>query len=43
MRGGQDEGPTPDPGYVFVYLADGRQLFTDDDRAVQVPDTFANA
>jgi|688.fasta_scaffold1681661_2 hypothetical protein len=33
----------PDLGYVFVFHADGRQLYHADGLAVQVPDSFANS
>lgn len=32
-----------DPGYVFVFTNLGLQLFTNDNRAVQVPESYANA
>lgn len=33
----------PDPGYVFVFLADGSQLFNAEGLAVQVPAAYANS
>ena len=32
-----------DAGYVFLYANNGDQVFTDEDLAVQVPDSFANS
>ena len=34
---------SPDPGYVFVYTPEDLQLYDHFNRAVQVPETFANS
>lgn len=43
LAAGSGGGFSPDSGYVFVFLSDGRQLFLADGRAVQVPIEFANS
>lgn len=40
---GDDFVDLPDTGYAFVYHEDGRQIFTVDNRAVQVPISFADS
>jgi hypothetical protein len=41
--GGAIPGPSPDPGYAFVYHIDGRQIYHFDGRPVQVLEQFANS
>lgn len=43
LLGPADDPIVPDAGYVFVYTSEGLQVFDHLNRAVQVPEIFANS